>query len=282
MVDHVNCKPHYLSIMNYNYSYLGNLSAGGTSWLGPPSPFSAFSTGLYNGLALNPIALNEKAGLGDATPNANVLTFLRDVLHLKVGVDAIGNFTGEVDWNGNGVIEAGVVQGMVNTPRSAGDDCDPSAPSLRGLVDWVSLAKPTLSVEGGNLYLNGVAPLGYKSGQTSPALVVGMQLNLSGCSSKGTGGCATLTNGSGGFFQPNPAPGPYAPAVAGGIVTYADINGNLYYFKKASAGVVVSVTAVGGPPISGDPVAIERPSGLITVYAPSGGYLRRWDYFRLS
>jgi hypothetical protein len=281
----LNCKPHYFSVMNYNYEFLGNIDpATGFSWFGPGAPFSAFSRGLYKNLGLNPSLLYETAGLRDSPPSFNALAFLNSVLHLHVEYEG-----GGVDWNGNGEIESGQVQGMLNTPAYAGADCDPSPPVVRANFDKVALAAPSLNVEvaldmngnveGDALYINGIVP------GVQTELVVGKRVNLDDCALEGTGSCARWAStgaGSGARIHVNPQPAPFSPAVAGGIVVYADSGGKLYYFRKpppsGSSERTISVTPVGGPPISSHPIAIERPSGLVSVYAPSQGYLRRWDY----
>jgi hypothetical protein len=261
--------------MNYNYESLNDSvnPATGLPWLGPGSPFHAFSRGLYKNLSLNPMALHESAGLGDNPPNSNALAFLNGVLGLRVDYN-----TGGVDWNANGVIEGGLVQGMVNMPAHPGADCHPSGPLARASEYFGQIARPSLSVEGDALYVNGILNI------STPTLFVGMKPNLSGCASQGTGQCAIMPTTDAAWYTTDPRPGPFSPAVAGGIVVYADANGKLQYFQgpedyeRTGKFTWRSVTPVGGPSISGDPVAVQRPSGLVSVYAPSEGYLRRWDY----
>jgi hypothetical protein len=266
----VNCKPHYFSLMNYNYQ---NLAFWTSPWMGPGALLPAFSKGLYKNLKLNPLALDETAGLGDSQPNLNALSFLEGVLHLKVDHN-----TGGVDWNANGKIETGKVQGMLSVPASPGGDCDPSPPIARMNEDFGQIANPSLNVEGDALYVNGILNI------SAPTLFVGMKPKLSGCASQGTGQCAIMPTTDAAWYTTDPRPGPFSPAVAGGIVVYADANGKLQYFQgpedyeRTGKFTWKSVTPVGGPSISGDPVAVQRPSGLVSVYAPSEGYLRRWDY----
>jgi hypothetical protein len=81
----VNCKPHYRSIMNYAYLY--------------HPAVEQFSRGEFANAILNPVAMNEGAGLGTSDPSR--VAFLSAApWSFTVGP------SGGVDWNRDGIINA--------------------------------------------------------------------------------------------------------------------------------------------------------------------------------
>jgi hypothetical protein len=276
----VNCKYNYLSIMNCNFCDMAG-SPGSTAYFGNgPNQISPFSRNAFSGLALNDYEINEMAGLGSVS-NPTVLSFFNQVLGFKV--DTVNGY---IDWNRNGKFDAGLGRGMLNTPLSNGGDCDLSAPSQRrNAFPFAPFGLPSLSADSGVLELTALAPVGTSTSSgttTTVGIVFGIQPNLTACdTTQGKDSCATWpASYTQVMVNPTPEPGLFSPAIAGGIVVYADAFGSLYSFSKASAaaGGNVSPMRVGGPPIDADPIAIVRPSGVVSVYAPSGGFLLRWDY----
>lgn len=276
----VNCKYNYLSIMNYNFADMAG-APGSTAWFGNgSSQISPFSRAAFSGLMLNDYSINELAGLGGAA-SASVLSFFNQVLGFKI--DPVNGY---VDWNRNGKFDAGLTRGMLNTPLFNGGDCDLGAPSQRRDSGFAPFGLPSLATDSGVLEIAGLAPVGTPLAgggvSSTVGILLGVQPSLNACdTTQGKNACATWPAAfTQAFVNPIPEPGLFAPAVAGGIVVYADGFGSLYFFDKPTAvpGATVAPTRVGGPPINGDPIAVVRPSGVVSVYAPSGGFLLRWDY----
>lgn len=89
-----NAKPHYLSVMNYDYQISGVPRADGSKYFG-------YST--YEYMTLNENALDERAGFG---PNAYGWAYKGNPAH------------GPIDFNGNGVIDqAPVTKDLNNNGR---------------------------------------------------------------------------------------------------------------------------------------------------------------------
>jgi hypothetical protein len=281
----INCKYNYLSVMNYAFQGYANPTGSGVTWFGQgANQIPAFSRNNLGFGVLNPFLINEPSGAGAAI-NPAVLDFYEQELQMVVD-----RTTGAVDWNRNNVIDQVPVKGMLNIPTGSGGDCDPSAPNAR--CDWRfrRVGLPSLSADSGSLEVTALTPATPLS--PTVGVLVGLQpTSLTDCTTRQgfTDPCVTWPTSGGTVVYPAPPvpqPGLFSPAAAGGIVVYADASGNMYFFDKAAAisasasGTNVAITRVGGPPIDpdGDPIAIVRPSGIVSVYAPSGGFLLRWDF----
>jgi uncharacterized repeat protein (TIGR01451 family) len=121
--DNINCKPNYLSVMNYDFQITGLKKAGG--FLGIGVPFLDYSRAELP--TLNESNLNENTGISDD----NIVTIWR----LGSGV---GNQP--LDWNGNSRIESDVNADLNHFNTFRGGDC-PSTPDqlLTGYDDWEKL-----------------------------------------------------------------------------------------------------------------------------------------------
>ncbi|MDF2736630.1 MAG: hypothetical protein K0S93_486 [Nitrososphaeraceae archaeon] len=122
--DDTNCKPNYLSIMNYNFQIIPLKKAGG--FLGIGIPFLDYSRAALP--TLDERHLNENTGIGDD----NIITIWR----LGSGV---GNQP--LDWNGNSRIESDVNADLNYFNTFRGSDCkaSPNQPALTGYNDWANL-----------------------------------------------------------------------------------------------------------------------------------------------
>lgn len=122
--DDTNCKPNYLSVMNYNYVITGLKKTGG--FLGLGVPFLDYSRAALP--TLDERHLNENTGIGDD----NIITIWR----LGSGV---GNQP--LDWNGNSRIESDVNADLNHFNTFRGGDCpsSPNQPALTGYNDWTNL-----------------------------------------------------------------------------------------------------------------------------------------------
>lgn len=276
--ERTNCRPNYLSVMGYSYVNEGNQNAraAGGAWFGQQEAFPAFSTGTFSSVILNAFALNEILGFGPAATGTQILDFLEEELGLMV--DKTNGF---IDWNRNGRYDNGLVRGLINSPAFDGGDCDRGPSSIRGNFEVKDIARPTLAVRGGALRLYGLVPADSASGRQR-GLLLDAEPDVTGCGLPGMDACTHWRSGSaqpGTTVYPNPAPGAFAPAVAGGLLVYADQTGQLLFFRLPAAGATtVATRAIGGPLVTGDLAGIERPSGVVSIYAPVNGELRRWDY----
>ncbi len=93
--DRLNCKPNYMSLMNYAYEGLGSFSVGQNN-------------------ELIPGMLDESTGVGPAGTNGVLVTAFD-----------FGSTSGagtSVDWNRNGEIDSGAVHGITRTPTGVPDN----------------------------------------------------------------------------------------------------------------------------------------------------------------
>ena len=127
--DDINCKPNYLSIMNYDYVITGLIRAGG--FLGTGIPFLDYSRSKLP--PLNESNLNEHVGISDA----DLITTWSTQSSSLPGV-GVGNKP--LDWNLNSRIENKVVVDLNHNNFLRGGTC-PSSPGqiLKGYFDWKHL-----------------------------------------------------------------------------------------------------------------------------------------------
>ena len=197
-------------------------------------------------------------------------------------------------------------QGLASLAAAAADrqptpleglDTEPLLSSVRvalssGLLDDMSfLSRPVAMAA--LFELAGALPPGDEQ------MFLGMP-NLINCENAGFDTCAPF---GGSYNWPhsasvhlNPAPGLRPPAAAGRIVVYADAQGSLWYFSLSvqsegwgdEAFGVSGLKAVGGPPVTGAPIAVkDDATGRILVFAPAKGpnneySLKRWEYDPVS
>ncbi|KZL17619.1 FG-GAP repeat protein [Pseudovibrio axinellae] len=129
--DSTNCKPNYLSVMNYSFQtrHIPNPTLPG-----PRLDYSA--SALPN---LNEAALSEALGVQDGTDN----TFF--------GTDGTSRIAGAgmgpIDWNQQNGIEAGTVTSDANFTSTSSCDASPNQ-VLAGWDDWSNLFLPSRSAPG--------------------------------------------------------------------------------------------------------------------------------------
>ncbi|MEK6303911.1 MAG: BACON domain-containing carbohydrate-binding protein [Acidobacteriota bacterium] len=137
-VDHINCKPNYLSVMSYSRQ----MNAAGIPVGVPGAPNMPIRTNRpldyargFNGgplPALNETTLNEAGGINGA---AGLLTRFGIG---ATGVSAIGRSSGSIDWNNNGVPN-NPISADINFQSDVG--ACPASPgqTLVSQDDWTSL-----------------------------------------------------------------------------------------------------------------------------------------------
>ena len=122
--DAVNCKPNYLSVMNYTLQ---------VPYMDPTRPldYSRSET-----LTLDESLLTETDGIGTDDDLEG-----RYVIHGVDGADTYSEITGtgEIDWNGNGDVEAFLTEADVNWLDVIGDCGESAGDVLEGHDDWSNL-----------------------------------------------------------------------------------------------------------------------------------------------
>jgi hypothetical protein len=108
--DHINYKPNYLSIMNYFFQMSGI----------PPTGRLDYSRNALPNLDEN--SLNENIGIQDGTDNTNYYS--------PTGTILVGQGTGPIDWDADGIIETNV-QADINR--------DGRRTVLTGYNDWANI-----------------------------------------------------------------------------------------------------------------------------------------------
>lgn len=131
-IDHINCKPNYVSVMSYGRQF-NEITLVGT----PPSPLRTNRALDYSPTALptlNEASLLEPAGISG--PPSQSILFGRG----NTGTSTIGPSNGPVDWNGSGGIDTAAVASDINFLTNMGNSC-PVSPnqSLLGFNDWSNL-----------------------------------------------------------------------------------------------------------------------------------------------
>jgi len=122
--DHVNYKPNYVSIMNYFFQMSGILPTGRLDYSRNALP------------SLNENNLNENTGIQDGTDNTNYYS--------PTGAILVGQGTGSIDWDNDGIIEASV-QADINH--------DGTRTLLTGYNDWANIL---YNARGGTDFEDGV------------------------------------------------------------------------------------------------------------------------------
>jgi len=280
-----NCKPHHVSVMNYAHQEEQTLG-------GPGMVLGPYSAGTYADLILNPSILDEYTGIGSKYATSPLAGYLGTIFGRTV------SSSGSVDWNMDDVIapQHSVVRGVLNYAGSS--DCDRAPYATRETARFATARQPTVAVTDVGLVMLGPVDGVPLDGRMDVRMFLGMP-NLINCENAGFDSCASFGDYplSGdwpysAYVNLNPAPGLRPPAAAGGIVVYADAQGSLWYFRLSvhsetggEAFGVSGVKAVGGPPVTGAPIAVkDDASGRILVFAPakrllSNEYsLKRWEY----
>jgi hypothetical protein len=266
------CKPHYQSMMTYVYQ--DNTAVGDI--------VPAFSHGDNMGIVMNPTTLDE-TNWTKFSPAAQAVIQQQSTFFRAATANGI-------DWNMDGHVATAAEQSSQGNPKgplnyTAGyHSCD-RAPYAVRQTGWVMQAKnPTLVAGKKGLW---TVARGDKQ-------LYFAKVDHTRCAKQGTTGCTDFTQSTG--VTVSQATGPFAPAAAGDILVYASpakTGGySLYYMKgmpwnadKSSS--VSAAKAVGGPVVTGQPVATVDPkTGIVSVYAASGVgpswtmglVLSRWDY----
>ena len=122
--DAVNCKPNYLSVMNYTLQ---------VPYMDPTRPLDYSRV---ENLTLDESALTETNGIGFDDDLEG-----RWVIHGVDGADTYSEITstGEIDWNGNGDFEAFLTEADVNWLDVIGDCGESFGDDLAGHDDWSNL-----------------------------------------------------------------------------------------------------------------------------------------------
>ena len=117
---------NYLSVMNFNYSNVGILHAAVPGSIEAVEDLRELNYSEHELNTLNELALDESAGV---SPISSGYTGI--LLFFKAGNGfAFGPEAGPIDWNGNGLIDPGVV--VVDIDLVAG-----ASETLNGYADWV-------------------------------------------------------------------------------------------------------------------------------------------------
>ena len=290
----VNCKPNYLSIMNYAYQDDDRFGQG--------AAFPGFSEGSFGDVALNPTAVDEAAGLWpfgnfDTAIDAPVLDLMNTVFGRTVDPSS-----GGIDWDMDGTIKRSGAQVKAFLDRtqstshtSSVPDCD-CAPPAR---DAVAFQSP---VHGGgvgfypstalSLFGSGLALFTTANCEPWSSCTTAVNQSYSLCTDSGDNPCQYWQAGQS-FGQT--VDGVSSMTAAGNIVVYVDPTGNLLrYMGRSPSGAAVG-GKVGGSAVAGPPTAVVAPagslvSGGVRVYAAvtttSGGTssttLRMWEYDPVS
>ncbi|MEU7728421.1 hypothetical protein AB0B78_24765 [Streptomyces sp. NPDC040724] len=129
--DNVNCKPNYLSVMNYNFQFPD---------LDESRPLDYSSTARGTALGMNEFTrldereLDERRGLY-GTPDP-----ARNTVYGANGKAKVVRATSPIDWNGNGNTESGIAAD-INRIDSVESGCSDATPGelLRGYDDWANI-----------------------------------------------------------------------------------------------------------------------------------------------
>ncbi len=288
-----NCKPQYLSQMNYGYQGAMELGGYPSAVLGPYSP------GTYKNLVLNPTRLDEYAGIGVA----NVGSQLADYLQSSSYFDREVKPNGSVDWNMDGDIapQGTTVQAVLN--YEGAKDCNLAPYNVRANKWFVRALHGAVAVMDQGLVVVGPmrdqeACVTNPPGPQNPLVPNGQMyvgvVDLSQCANPGHEKCATF-NTKEAQIGMVPAPdGARSPTAAGDVVVYADGTGQLYLLKTkwTTAGGLPEIDPnafqglwpLFGASVSASPIAIKDDlSNRVLIFAPGlspdgNYYLKRWEY----
>jgi len=117
--DRVNCKPNYLSVVNYTLATLNN---------DPTRPLDYSRAKLPT---LNETSLSEPAGVGGPAG--------RIIVYGLTGPTLNAAATGPVDWDADGVADDNNVPADINFATNSGCDASPGE-SLEGFNDWANIS----------------------------------------------------------------------------------------------------------------------------------------------
>lgn len=248
-LGHDNCKPNYFSLMNYATQQMGKFSRG----LRPP---------------LNPLSVEEAVGIGGPdTPFVEIANFY--------GREFLDN--GGIDWNMDGLVSGPGHFTRAWLNHAGTTDCDKGAPTRRETSQFMLGTPGVVTDEGGVPVVHNVT-----SHPFFATAIVRVNADLSRCAQATTNvdvPCARFTNGS--VVSPSrmilsPV---FSPAAVSGLVVAADHSGRLHAFHPGQGGRPTAVVRLGPPAVTGDPVAVEH-EDIVSIYAPVGTAVRRWDFDR--
>lgn len=257
-----NFKLSYRSIMNYAYSYAG----------------VGFSRGVFSSVGLNPIALDETRGLGTGE-NSSIAFVTQWPWLYTLGA------SGSIDWNRDGVIS-------------------PSSSPVRAPLGFVPGAADQLS-----LHRNALAasnhPVGAWTRTTGGVSTFAMvtrrisngSLELRTAPSSSFASCESFSSACA-TWSPAASAAPSLIVTLGGTLAPAVVrltgspdrllvvapgatNQLTYTIGTLTSATTSTWTAPvglpGSPVTDRDPALIEQ-GGVISLYARSGGVLKRWDF----
>ncbi|MEU7069328.1 hypothetical protein AB0B30_03310 [Streptomyces narbonensis] len=152
--DAVNCKPNYLSVMNYTLQFAGRDPARPLDY---SSAARVTALGTTPATVLNEASLNENNGVyGTPSPARNTVYGVGGKLRVAPATN------GPIDWNGTGGDEESGIPADINYIQSIGPDnggCSKASPgqSLGGFDDWANIQyNPRLNAE---FFADGDRPL---------------------------------------------------------------------------------------------------------------------------
>lgn len=260
----VNCKPHYLSPMNYAYLYNNSVTA-----------FSRLQTDLV----LNPAAMDESLGLATGDP------LVLDVLetwpwYLNVRED------GAVDWNRDGRFDDQPVRAAATWGSSSCEQSHTHTDTFEYSVEPTLAWLPTAAPQPARLYT-------FSRGDADGLPYYRYATTLSDCEMFDKDQSCT-------DWQPavgdDPAPIPDAPAGTSAVaavgwraqdsarllVAYADDQGQLYtqsmHLHADTSSIWQPPVAVEGAVTGGSPALIIAPEGdRLLLIAPSESRLLSWE-----
>lgn len=272
----INCKPNYLSIMNYAYEGLYDPSSG----------LRPFSENYLSGKTLNPAFMNEVNGLG-TTDSAKLQAVTGAVFNYPV--DPV---TGSIDWNRDGRIETGLVRAAATFGShgcgAVGYQADNSQigthDTALSYLPW-PVGNPRLywftrRDSDGKIQYRYATSFPENCGTPPPA---SCRTNWSPGVASDASTLSSSLDGSGA-----PAAGWYTNGIGKKqlVLVYKDTGNHLRYqvltpYLNLAAGWIESWTAPayvgsGSETIAGSPAVIGGLDGKLHVYAIVSGVLNRW------
>jgi Bacterial TSP3 repeat len=265
-----NYKPQYESLMNYGYQ-----------------PFSQirFSHGTAPVPKLNPMAMDETKGLGLIDPF--VLQRTKDFL--CASGSCVNFSTGAVDWNRDGVfspsstlVQAPVPFGIYST---VGGTADAGQTMNDATMSWVNAG----STLGDQLFMFGRGNSTHALQYLKTSKTV---LNTTGCGTFQSADSDNLFSNCAGLGTPTTVAGKTLAFGPGAAELAAQ---QILLVRQPATGPLVSnvvtintvtgvpsfganVTLPGSLTATGDVTALSVSSGVVHVFAPVGGRLKRWIY----
>jgi uncharacterized repeat protein (TIGR01451 family) len=126
-IDHINCKPNYVSVMSYSRQFNEAATTGGTR---TDRKLNYSDSTLPT---LTETSLSEAAGISG--PSGERILFGRGTS----GTPTLGPSSGPLDWNGSGGINPGTVAADINFLTTIGACPISASQTLQGFNDWSNI-----------------------------------------------------------------------------------------------------------------------------------------------